>query len=141
MNKVVEMNKRYKYRNGAAARVLCTDRSRNRWPVISMSESGTLYFHNEDGSECLGLSYLDLVEIEPEDQPAGWRVSGDPIGETVNCPHCGDAHEVQYGFTRTRLSNGMWSEPVPCDQLGFYKCGEKIYLASVDGKKIKRVVG
>jgi hypothetical protein len=41
------------------------------------------------------------------------------IGKSVKCPHCGKKHKVE-----------------DAEQLSFYKCGDKAYLAGVNGKNI-----
>ena len=58
---------------------------------------------------------------------------GEPVGETVPCPHCGAEHAVEYGTSRRLLPDGTWSKPEPSKLLGFYRCGDSLYLASVDG--------
>jgi len=61
---------------------------------------------------------------------------GDPVGELITCPHCGETHEIEYGAKRTLQDDGTWSEPVPSRLLGFYQCGDDLYLASIDGKAL-----
>jgi hypothetical protein len=53
------------------------------------------------------------------------------IGETVQCPRCGEIHEVVY--FDTVLPDGSTE---PSSTLAFYKCGEKSYLAAVNGKSV-----
>ena len=61
---------------------------------------------------------------------------GDEI-EEVTCPHCGEVHPIEYGTSRTLQYDGTWSEPKPSKMLGYYKCGGKTYLASIEGRAIK----
>jgi hypothetical protein len=53
------------------------------------------------------------------------------IGESVLCPRCGQLHPVQYG---ERVLPGGNKEP--SKTLAFYKCGEKSYLAAINGKSV-----
>lgn len=46
---MIDINKKYRYRNGEPARVLCTDGSRNMFPVVSISKSGGLHVHTLEG--------------------------------------------------------------------------------------------
>ena len=67
-------------------------------------------------------------------------IGNDELGneiEQINCPHCGQVHEIEYGTSKTLLPDGTWSEPVPSKLLGFYRCGEKLYLASLSGRSIR----
>jgi hypothetical protein len=62
---------------------------------------------------------------------------GDPIGETITCPHCGGTHEIEYGTKKTLQADGTWSEAVTSKLLGFYKCGDDLYLASLNGRALE----
>jgi len=62
---------------------------------------------------------------------------GPPAGETIECLFCKQQHPIEYGTSRRLMDNGEWSEPEPCTTLGFYKCGDKSYLASVDGRLLR----
>lgn len=48
-------------------------------------------------------------------------------GETVPCPHCGEARPLSYG-TCNGVENRL---------LGFVKCGDATYLATLGGKLLK----
>lgn len=61
---------------------------------------------------------------------------GPPLGDTVTCKTCGNEHPVEYGTSRRILDDGTWSEPEPSRLLGFYKCGEQLYLAGVAGRQV-----
>jgi len=52
------------------------------------------------------------------------------IGEMILCPHCEDAHAVEGG---RNIDTGEVSE-----QILFYKCGEKVYVAGIEGKNLMR---
>jgi len=58
---------------------------------------------------------------------------GDPIGETVKCPHCHQDHKVEYG--QRRLEDGTL---VPSKMCGFFKCGGKSYLCALDGRSVMK---
>lgn len=55
--------------------------------------------------------------------------------DIVRCDRCGGAHRIEFGTSRQSLPGGGWSEPAPSKLLGFVKCGGKLYLASVNGKR------
>lgn len=59
--KTISMDGKYKYKNGIASRVLCTD-APGMWPVISISQSGCVYFHSLYGA-CGGVEDFSLVEV------------------------------------------------------------------------------
>jgi len=54
---------------------------------------------------------------------------------TVKCKHCGDTHEITYSDLITKDPDGNELRH-PSDQIGFYKCGEKSYLAVINGKLV-----
>ena len=57
--------------------------------------------------------------------------------EAITCPHCGSEHPIEYGTSRTLKKDGSgWTDPVPSKLLGFYKCGDTSYLATLNGKLI-----
>lgn len=55
---------------------------------------------------------------------------GAPIkkGDLIDCPHCGKRHRISLGKTGGIENN----------TLQFYKCGEKAYLAGVNGRNVMR---
>lgn len=53
------------------------------------------------------------------------------LGARITCPHCGELHDIQYG--QEKQPDGTWKES---KLLAFYVCGDKAYLAGVDGKNI-----
>ena len=71
---MISMDKKYKYRNGESARILCVDRqcpSRSGQPayapVISLSESGSVMSHMADGTSVGGFGpTYDLIEVKPK---------------------------------------------------------------------------
>ena len=58
---------------------------------------------------------------------------GEPAGDTITCLFCKKEHPIEFGTTTN--ANG---EPEVCKKLGFYKCGDKAYLASVNGRLIRQ---
>jgi hypothetical protein len=72
-NKTIDMNKKYTYRNGAPARILCVD-AREPGPVISLDQHGYPLRHYEDGSrnEIGSLSEYDLLEVKEEKTLEFW---------------------------------------------------------------------
>ena len=61
----IEMNRKYKYRDGVEVRILCVD-APGLLPVIALSPDGSITYHMMDG-HCPGAKELDLFEDkEPE---------------------------------------------------------------------------
>jgi len=63
---MITMDKQYRYRNGEPARVLCVDRP-NDWSVVSMSDTGVLHLHQNDGysRRMKTAHFCDLIEVVP----------------------------------------------------------------------------
>ena len=55
-----------------------------------------------------------------------------PLGDFILCP-CGKRHRIEYG--EQILSDGS---RIPCRTLAFYKCGDKTYLAGINGKDVRK---
>lgn len=53
---------------------------------------------------------------------------GDPLGATIVCPRCGQAHPI-------RLATDAAGNP--SQLLQFYECGTTMYLAGIRGYAIK----
>lgn len=60
----IDINKKYRYRNGESARILCVDAPGDQ-PVISLDGSGDTLAHNAAGQFFLynEESSLDLIEV------------------------------------------------------------------------------
>lgn len=59
----VSRDKEYRYRNGKSATILTTSRThQGRYTVVSMTEHGSLQFHDEFGTSTTDVSH-DLVEV------------------------------------------------------------------------------
>lgn len=52
----------------------------------------------------------------------------EPLGDVVECPQCGQKHTVEYG--EEVLKDGTKK---PSKLLAFYSCGDKSYLAGING--------
>ena len=69
----IDINKKYRYRNGKPARILCVDAPDQDDPVISMDEQSLINRHKPDGryypdeSSC-----LDLIEVR---EPREWEIT------------------------------------------------------------------
>jgi len=63
----VDMSKKYHYRNGRPAQVLCIDRDHPEYPVVSMTEDGTLITHDVEGYvwDKDHKEMYDLIEDNP----------------------------------------------------------------------------
>lgn len=64
----IEMGKKYLYRNGKPARILCCDRNKDEFTVISLDvTNGNIYSHTESGlafsQESAMKDGLDLIEV------------------------------------------------------------------------------
>jgi hypothetical protein len=95
----IDINKKYRYRNGTAARILCVDAPTKAEPVISMDEDGLIRRHKPDGEYYNdGTSSLDLIEVrEPREfnlqvatslntcYPVGYFSSADDAGRVSSC--------------------------------------------------------
>lgn len=67
-------------------------------------------------------------------------VGPDELGEqteVIACPRCKEEHAIEYGTSKTLQPDNTWSEPVSSKLLGFYKCQGKLYLGTVEGRKLK----
>lgn len=65
---MIDINKKYKYRDGSPARILCVDRPGDAGkPVISMDEIGAVWAHTDDGyfSSTKREDRKDLIEVIP----------------------------------------------------------------------------
>ena len=61
---------------------------------------------------------------------------GEPAGKTITCPLCKGEHPIEFG-TSTRIdADGTRSAP-EVSTLGFYRCGDSSYLASINGMLLK----
>lgn len=74
---MISMDKKYKYRNGEPARILCVDSGSSSMPVISTNSRGEVTLHNTNGWVfSLGVdSDWDLIECPKYD---GFR-DGDEV--------------------------------------------------------------
>lgn len=65
---MINMTKKYKYRKGGEARILCVDGAAHLYPVVSMAENGAVYKHRGDGTYCaVGEEHaFDLIEVKEE---------------------------------------------------------------------------
>lgn len=61
---MISMDKKYKYRNGEPARILCVDSGDEEYPVISLNSSGEVLFHSTSGRMTqLAEFEWDLIEL------------------------------------------------------------------------------
>jgi hypothetical protein len=72
---MISMDKKYKYRNGQPARILCVDRkefnANHVYPVISLGQDGALRYHHYDGVRPGDCSW-DLFEVKPKTKVDFW---------------------------------------------------------------------
>ncbi len=55
-----------------------------------------------------------------------------PLGDFILCTICGERHKIKYG--KEKQPDGTWKET---KLLAFYDCGDKSYLAGINGKDIR----
>lgn len=69
INHMIDINKKYKCRNGQKARVLCVDRPHSEFTVVSMNEeSGVIRAHLKDGRLFQrGINDYDLIPLSEKD--------------------------------------------------------------------------
>lgn len=60
---MISMDKKYKYRNGEPAIILCVDSGYDEYPVISLTPEGGAIFHKVNGEYEDIESSRDLIEI------------------------------------------------------------------------------
>lgn len=68
-------------------------------------------------------------------------IGNDELGKEIDevlCPHCGAVHAIEYGTSKRLMPDNTWSEPKPDKSLGFYRCGGELYLASLNGREIRK---
>lgn len=61
--KEIRMDKKYTYRNGEVARIICIDAPHSSWPVIALDTSGIITRHTDMGISNKDLIY-DLIEVK-----------------------------------------------------------------------------
>lgn len=63
----ISMDKKYTYKNGEPARILCTDGYSQPYSVISMTKKGGIHSHDLNGVSATGQDALCLIEVwEPK---------------------------------------------------------------------------
>jgi len=77
---MISMTKKYRYKNGKEARILCTDGNDKDYPVVSMTPNGQAVDHTT-----IGL-------------PRSWRDEYQLI--EITCEHCGQSVAEQYHYKR-----------------------------------------
>jgi len=55
----------------------------------------------------------------------------EPLGDFILCNKCGNRHIIKYG-DKVLPDDTL----KPSKSLAFYNCGEKLYLAGIDGKRV-----
>ena len=60
---------------------------------------------------------------------------GEPLGDHIRCPRCGEMHAVENGKER-KLVNGKWTE-FESSLLQFYVCGDNAYLCGIGRQSLK----
>lgn len=67
---MIEMGKKYRYRNGKpfTGRILCTDRNSEGWPVLVLLEDGCIETYTRDGHVMIQRTHdHDLIEVNEFD--------------------------------------------------------------------------
>ena len=60
---MIDINKKYRYRNKGMARILCVDAPHEELPVICLDEDGIINRHTSMGVSSWGIDY-DLIEVK-----------------------------------------------------------------------------
>ena len=66
------MDKKYEYRNGEPARVLCVDSGHDNFPVVSVNKHGYVNTHTKHGTywDCENeMDEWDLIEVKEKKKP------------------------------------------------------------------------
>ena len=63
---MIDINKKYRYRNGEEARILCVDSGDENYPVIALTIEGQTSRHTKSGTlwNIEGQHIWDLVEVK-----------------------------------------------------------------------------
>jgi hypothetical protein len=67
VNDMIDINRKYRYRNGEEARILCVDRPNdNGFGVVSCDKKGDLHTHTPDGlyGNSMENHLYDLIEVK-----------------------------------------------------------------------------
>ena len=93
----IDINKKYRYRSGAAARVICVD-APSEFPVIAIDDGGDPSTHTDEGRLLLGgESVHDLVEVR---EPREWTLA---VAQ-------GNPAYADGAISEARTRNGQFSE-------------------------------
>lgn len=69
---MITLDKKYRYRNGDPARVLCVDANDDKWPIISLNDRGNVVYHTAEGIATQGDSTTDIDLIEVREPARIW---------------------------------------------------------------------
>lgn len=61
---------------------------------------------------------------------------GPPLNDTIKCPHCGADHAIENSGPSKTISSDGTVGVGPAGMLQFYRCGENLYLAGIQGRSI-----
>lgn len=95
----ISMDKKYRYRNGEPARILCIDAKGIAYPVVSITQHGTTITHCITGEYKVDYreSDWDLIEVMPE--PEKLLLSADEIALVFGASHNMNDALAALGFT------------------------------------------
>ncbi len=74
---MIEMNKKYKTRDGRDIRILCIDRPHISHPVVGYTDNGVVYYWTKEGLSVPQPQFAyqkdyDLIEVKEKKRLKGW---------------------------------------------------------------------
>lgn len=95
----IDINKKYRYRNGEPARIVCVD-APGTFPVIAIGEDGDPTTHHEDGKFYGSTeAEFDLIEVR---EPREWKAVVIKQCGTLASYDDGDENKPDYEVIRVR---------------------------------------
>jgi len=104
---MIDINKKYRYRNGEEARILCVDRpiKMDMCLVLSMDPNGSVWYHDENGRICSDKidSLLDLIEVK-EKKTLWVNIHPSGVGYAYLCMSEADYQATNHRVARIKVT-------------------------------------
>lgn len=94
---MIDINKKYRYRSGESARIICTDRN-TAHPIVSLRGESDITTHYPDGRHSREISDFDLIEVR---EPREWKATITRRGKLIYYEP-GDEDDKRYEVIRVR---------------------------------------